>query len=108
MDLIDHYYQIQILLKNVIFFSCKFSFKLKKYLFDIIIYSRGPPGSGKTSVGRELARLMNKSLIDIDDNWLEPRWKTSVASKLIELGDEQFLEAEGQELLSINHENHII
>jgi shikimate kinase len=51
---------------------------------------------------------MNKSLIDIDDNWLEPRWKTSVASKLIELGDEQFLEAEGQELLSINHENHII
>jgi shikimate kinase len=51
---------------------------------------------------------MNKSLIDIDDNWLEPRWKTSVASKLIELGDEQFLEAEGRELLSINHENHII
>jgi shikimate kinase len=51
---------------------------------------------------------MNKSLIDIDDNWLEPRWKTSVASKLIQLGDEQFLEAEGRELLAINHENHII
>jgi shikimate kinase len=55
-----------------------------------------------------LARLTNKSLIDIDDNWLEPRWKTSVASKLTELGDEQFLEAEGRELLSIDHENHII
>lgn len=51
---------------------------------------------------------MNKSLIDIDDNWLEPRWKTSVASKLIQLGDEQFLEAEGQELLAIDHKNHII
>jgi shikimate kinase len=51
---------------------------------------------------------MNKSLIDIDDNWLEPRWKTSVASKLIELGDEQFLEAEGRELLAIDHQNHII
>ena len=47
-------------------------------------------------------------MIDIDDNWLEPRWKTSVASKLVELGDEGFLEAEGRELLSINHENHII
>jgi shikimate kinase len=69
---------------------------------------RGPPGSGKTSVGRELARLMNKSLLDIDDDWLEPRWKCSVASKLRELGDEQFLEAEGQQLMNIDHENHII
>jgi shikimate kinase len=51
---------------------------------------------------------LNKSLIDIDDNWLEPRWKTSVASKLVELGDEQFLEAEGRELLAIDHQNHII
>ena len=75
---------------------------------SIIFSPRGPPGSGKTSVGRELARLMNKSLIDIDDNWLEPRWKTSVANKLTKLGDEQFLEAEGQELLAINHQNHII
>jgi shikimate kinase len=52
--------------------------------------------------------LTNKSLIDIDDNWLEPRWKTSVASKLAELGDEEFLEAEGRELLSLNPENHIV
>ena len=51
---------------------------------------------------------MNKSHIDIDDDWLEPRWKTSVASKLVELGDEHFLEAEGQELLAIDHQNHII
>jgi shikimate kinase len=47
-------------------------------------------------------------LLDIDDNWLEPRWKTSVASRLAELGDEQFLEAEGRELLAIDQENHII
>ncbi|CAF3335270.1 unnamed protein product [Rotaria sp. Silwood1] len=72
------------------------------------IFLMGPPGSGKTSVGRELARLMNRSLIDIDDNWLEPRWQKSVASKLTELGDEQFLEAEGRELLAMNHQNHII
>jgi shikimate kinase len=108
MDLIDHYYQTKIRFKNVIFFLCKFSFNKINHYIKIIIYSRGPPGSGKTTVGRELARLMNKSLIDIDDNWLEPRWKTSVASKLIELGDEQFLEAEGRELLAIDHENHII
>ena len=69
---------------------------------------RGPPGTGKTTVGRELARLLNKPLIDIDDDWLEPRWKTSVASKLAELGDEKFIEAEGQELLAFNLENHIV
>jgi shikimate kinase len=51
---------------------------------------------------------MNKALLDIDDNWLEPRWKTSVASKLVELGDEHFVEAEGRELLAIDHQNHII
>ncbi|CAF4157637.1 unnamed protein product [Rotaria magnacalcarata] len=72
------------------------------------IFLMGPPGSGKTTVGHELALLMNKPLIDIDNNWLEPRWKTTVASKLLELGDEQFLEAEGRELLAFNHENHII
>ncbi|CAF4473578.1 unnamed protein product, partial [Rotaria magnacalcarata] len=45
------------------------------------IFLMGPPGSGKTTVGHELALLMNKPLIDIDNNWLEPRWKTTVASK---------------------------
>ncbi|CAF0778541.1 unnamed protein product [Adineta ricciae] len=72
------------------------------------IYIMGPPGSGKTNVGRELARLTKKPLLDIDDDWLEPRWNTSVASKLSELGDEQFLEAEGQELLALDLQNHII
>ena len=59
-------------------------------------------------MGRELARLTKKPLLDIDDHWLEPRWKTSVASKLLELGDERFLEAEGNELMAINHKDHII
>ncbi|CAF3433393.1 unnamed protein product [Rotaria socialis] len=72
------------------------------------IFLMGPPGSGKTTVGQELALLLNKPLIDIDNNWLEPRWKTTVASKLLELGDEQFLEAEGRELLAFNHENYIV
>ena len=51
---------------------------------------------------------MSKPLIDVDDHWLEPRWKCSVASKLAELGDAGFLEAEGQELLAMNLDNHIV
>ena len=59
-------------------------------------------------MGRELARLMNKPLLDIDEHWLEPRWQTSVPSKLVELGDDGFLEAEGQELFAIDHQDYII
>lgn len=51
---------------------------------------------------------MNKSLLDIDDDWLEPRWQTSVPSKLVELGDDGFLEAEGQELFALDHLNYIV
>jgi shikimate kinase len=59
-------------------------------------------------VGRELGRLMDKPVIGIHDNWLEPRWQTSVASKLAEVGDHGFVAAEARELLAFDHENHIV
>lgn len=47
----------------------------------------GPPGTGKTLTGKALAKqLGNRKVIDIDDDWLEPLWGTSVANKLKELG----------------------
>jgi len=68
----------------------------------------GPPGSGKTTVGRILASQLNMSLIDVDDDVLEPYWGVSVADKLAELGDEKFLEAEGEALQTLNVKNTII
>lgn len=38
------------------------------------MYNTGSPGSGKTSVGRILAKELNRPFIDIDDDWLEPKW----------------------------------
>jgi threonine synthase len=68
----------------------------------------GPPGSGKTSIGRALAQQLDMKLIDIDDDHLEPTWGTSVASKLKELGDDGFVQAEGAALMQLTVTNTII
>ncbi|KAG9276781.1 threonine synthase-like 1 [Astyanax mexicanus] len=56
----------------------------------------GPPGAGKTSVGRILAQKLDMPLVDIDDDVLERTWGMPVADKLAEVGGERFLEEEGQ------------
>ena len=72
------------------------------------IYLYGPPGSGKTSVGKVLGELLKLPTYDVDDDHLESFWKTTVSAKLAELGDEGFLEAEAQATLSIQKENTVI
>jgi shikimate kinase len=75
------------------------------------IYLIGLPGSGKTTVGRELAKLLGKPHFDIDEDLLEKEWSLqqhTVASKYAALGDEGFIEAEGGETLRLNVESHIV
>ncbi len=59
---------------------------------SIMLY--GPPGCGKTTVGRVLAQRLGLPFVDVDDDWLEKRWKTSVAAVLAKEGDAAFLEKE--------------
>lgn len=47
----------------------------------------GPPGTGKTLTGKALGKLLNRNVVDIDDDFLEPLWGVSVGSKLKELGE---------------------
>nr|XP_046227531.1 threonine synthase-like 1 isoform X2 [Scatophagus argus]XP_046227532.1 threonine synthase-like 1 isoform X2 [Scatophagus argus] len=67
-------------------------------LGDKNIILMGPPGAGKTTVGRIVAHRLGLPAIDIDDNVLETTWKMPVAAKLAAVGGERFLEEEGQAL----------
>ncbi|XP_043945769.1 threonine synthase-like 1 [Protopterus annectens] len=90
-----------------------FSFKrlcfTKEYsLFgDQNIVLMGPPGAGKTTVGRIIGEKLDWPFIDVDDDVLEKTWNMSVAEKLKE-GPEQFLEEEGQALLKLSASESVI
>lgn len=62
----------------------------------------GPPGAGKTTVGRIVAHKLGLPVIDVDDDVLERTWKMSVAEKLAAVGGECFLEEEGQALCNFS------
>ncbi|RVE58580.1 hypothetical protein OJAV_G00195770 [Oryzias javanicus] len=64
-------------------------------LGDRNILLMGPPGAGKTTVGRIVARKLGLPAVDVDDDVLEVAWKRPVAAVLASLGGRRFLEAEG-------------
>ncbi|XP_072010234.1 threonine synthase-like 1 [Engystomops pustulosus] len=68
----------------------------------------GPPGSGKTSVGRVLGQKLGCPVIDVDDDVLEKTWNMSVSDKLQDVGDEQFLEEEGKAFLKFSTSGSVI
>lgn len=59
----------------------------------------GPPGAGKTTVGKIVAHKLGLPVIDVDDDVLERTWKMSVTEKL---AAECFLEEEGQALCNFS------
>ncbi|KAL0491099.1 threonine synthase-like protein [Acrasis kona] len=72
------------------------------------IYLMGPPGSGKSSVCAHLSKLMKMPTLDVDDQWLEKNWNCSVAKKLSTLGDEAFIQAEGEEVMKLKCRGTIV
>ncbi|KAJ3580733.1 hypothetical protein NHX12_034211 [Muraenolepis orangiensis] len=60
----------------------------------------GPPGAGKTSVGRIVAQKLGLPAVDVDDDVFEKVWGMPVAAKLAAIGWESFLEEEAQALCS--------
>ncbi|NXF00504.1 THNS1 protein, partial [Smithornis capensis] len=68
----------------------------------------GPPGAGKTTIGRIVGRKLDCPVIDIDDDVLETTWKMSVSEKLQDIGYEEFLEEEGKALLKFSASGSVI
>ena len=68
----------------------------------------GPPGSGKSSVGKELANLMNLQHIDTD-SLIETKVGKRIADIFLEDGEFKFREIEREVVLdSLNLENAVI
>lgn len=74
----------------------------KSLLADKNLLLMGPPGAGKTTVGRIVAHRLGLPVVDVDDDVLEPTWKMPVAAKLAEVGGQRFLEEEGQALCRLS------
>ncbi|KAL2085697.1 hypothetical protein ACEWY4_019017 [Coilia grayii] len=68
----------------------------------------GPPGAGKTTVGRLLAERLRMPVIDIDDDVLEKAWLMPVAEKLSQVGGERFLEEEGEAVCNFSASGSVI
>ncbi|XP_059183200.1 threonine synthase-like 1 [Centropristis striata] len=71
-------------------------------LGDQNILLMGPPGAGKTTVGRIVAHRLGLPVVDVDDDVLEKTWRMPVAAKLAAIGGERFLEEEGQALCNFS------
>ncbi|KAM3850064.1 LOW QUALITY PROTEIN: threonine synthase-like 1 [Diretmus argenteus] len=68
----------------------------------------GPPGAGKTTVGRIVARRLGLPVIDVDDDVLEATWKMPVAAKLTAVGGDRFLEEEGEALCNFSASGSVV
>jgi len=59
----------------------------------MIVYLMGYMGSGKTTVGKKLARAMNYDFVDLDRQ-IEEQWGDSIASIFEQKGEEEFRKME--------------
>nr|XP_056713456.1 threonine synthase-like 1 [Euleptes europaea] len=75
---------------------------------DKNIVLMGPPGAGKTTVGKIVGQKLGCCFIDLDDDVLEKTWNMSVSEKLKDVGKEQFLEEEGKALLSFSASGSVV
>ncbi|XP_077160522.1 threonine synthase-like 1 [Paroedura picta] len=94
-----------------LFFSRTFALSWKSIrtlIGDKNIVLMGPPGAGKTTVGKIVGQKLDCCFIDVDDDVLEKTWNMPVSEKLKDVGKEQFLEEEGKALLSLSASGSVI
>ena len=68
----------------------------------------GMPGSGKSSVGRLLAKRLGYAFLDVDPLIVERHGAASLQAVLDALGNEGFLDAEAEVIASLCPENTVL
>lgn len=68
----------------------------------------GMPGSGKSSVGRLLARRLGYGFLDVDPLIVDAYGKSSLQEVLDTLGNEGFLDAEAEVISTLSCENTVL
>lgn len=68
----------------------------------------GMPGSGKSSVGRILARRLDYTFLDVDPLIVKAYGKSSLQEVLDSLGNEGFLDAEAEVISSLSCEDTVL
>lgn len=67
----------------------------------------GMPGAGKSAVGRELAKKLAMSFLDIDE-YIEQQENKKLQEIIDECGDDGFVEIEKNHILGLDLSNYII
>lgn len=67
---------------------------------DVVIFLTGFMGSGKSTVGRELARRLGRTFIDLD-RLIEEREGRSISRIFVQTGEQTFREAERRALSAL-------
>lgn len=71
------------------------------------IYLIGMPGAGKSTLGKELARRLDREFVDLDDV-IEDQMDMSIAGIFSELGEDRFRVAEKRALESVLHQDNLV
>lgn len=79
--------------------------KIKKLLLNVVLV--GMPGSGKSSLARQLALKLNKEFVDLDEE-IEKTYKISPSKYIIDYGEEKFRQTESEVLSNVCKKSGLI
>ena len=65
------------------------------------VFLIGYMGSGKTTVGKKLAKSLSLSFIDLDD-FIQNKYRKTIADIFAELGEEEFRKIESRALREVS------
>src|ERR1700756_4715614 len=85
--------------------SCFFILASIYYLCAMLLFLCGMPGSGKTTVGKDLSKLLNCNLIDLDE-YIAKKENLAIPVIFKTKGEDYFRKAESACLKELSAKSH--